>query len=93
MIKIIETNLMMRNNEIMDCQSRVVEVENWESYIEEIRSEITVSRYDTVGRCHGSSFPNGGILSGDLKVKENSLMYNVMMKSGNIHKKLAYRCL
>lgn len=92
MIKIIETNLSIRcnDNEIMDSQSRVVEVESWESYIEEIKNGITVVRSDIIGCCHGASVPNGALLS-DLKINQNSLMYDAKMKSGNIHRKLAYK--
>ena len=34
MIRVIETNLSMKDKEIMDHQSRIIEVESWDEYID-----------------------------------------------------------
>lgn len=91
MIKVIETNLSMNpNNIIIDHQSRVVQVDSWESYINEIKEERSVSRLDRYGSIHGCSFPIGCKLD-SLKYDEFHLTYNAVKNGGLWSKELAYR--
>lgn len=55
MAKVIETNLSMKDNEIVDFQSRVIEVESWNSYVNEIGNGDYVDRLSIIGSLHGSS--------------------------------------
>lgn len=55
MVKVIETNVILKNGVVTDHQSRVVEVESWESYVEEMRSCKSVYREDFYGRLNGES--------------------------------------
>ncbi|MDD4779070.1 MAG: hypothetical protein PHT02_00505 [Tissierellia bacterium] len=58
MIKVIETNLSIQvDNTIIDHQSRVIEVESWKDYIEEIKSAKTVIRNSVIGALHGATIP------------------------------------
>lgn len=55
MIKVIETNLSLHlNDEIIDHQSRVIEVESWEEFVSEIKEGRTVNRDGTM---YGTSVP------------------------------------
>lgn len=56
MAKIIETNLSIGNyGEILDHQSRVIEVDSWEDYVNEIRNGVSIERNDLYGTLHGRS--------------------------------------
>lgn len=57
-MRVIETNLSIGNyDEIIDHQSRVIEVESWESYIEEIKCAESVNRSAIMGGMYGLSVP------------------------------------
>ena len=95
MIKIIETNLSLDNNDnIVDHQSRVVEIENWNDYIEEIKKCKSVFRNSILGCFSGYT-----ISTKQLNVK--NLKYDDLHLSGDIYdsigmnktKKLAYKSL
>jgi len=58
MIKVIETNLSLDNNDnIADHQSRVIEVESWEEFINEIKECKTVIRKSIYGCLDGCTIP------------------------------------
>ena len=58
MNRIIETNLSIDDKgNIADHQSRIIQVESWESYIEEIKSGETKYRMSYLGNLHGCSLP------------------------------------
>lgn len=59
MIKVIETNITYNGygKEIKDFQSRVIEVENWKGYVEEIEQCKSVTRQSYIGTMTGESFP------------------------------------
>jgi len=60
MIKIIETNLSLDDNDndnIIDHQSRVIQVESWEDYINEIKEGISVFRKSILGCLSGCTIP------------------------------------
>lgn len=58
-VKIIETNITYDGygKEISDFQSRVIEVDNWKNYVEEIRQCKSVTRQSYLGSMYGESFP------------------------------------
>ena len=63
MVKIIETNLSLNSDdEIMDIQSRVIEVTSWDSYTQEIKNGISVDRPSCIGSLHGYSLPINSIV-------------------------------
>lgn len=92
MIKIIETNLSLNPNDgttILDHQARVIEVESWESYIEEILTGDAVYRKAAFGvNMEGHSFPNDGKIE-DYKSDEHHLSYTTRFDS-KIQKSFAY---
>ena len=58
MIQIIETNLFMdNNNNITDHQSRVIEVESWDKFIDEIKNCRCVMRSAVLGSLYGNTVP------------------------------------
>jgi len=67
MIMVIETNIYDQ-----DFQSRVIEVESWESYVEEIKNKIAIKRSSVIGHCYGISIPKECIIS-DLVVTNYKL--------------------
>lgn len=92
MIKIIETNLSINPNDgstILDHQARVIEVESWESYIEEVLTGDAVYRKGSFGiNMEGYSFPQDGIME-EFKSDEHHLSYITTSDTG-IHKSMAY---
>jgi hypothetical protein len=92
LVKVIETNLSLQvNNEIIDHQSRVIEVDNWKEYIDEIREAKTVIRKSAIGYMEGSSIPRNAEIE-DLVFDEFHLsctIYNYH-NHGIKTKKLAY---
>lgn len=90
MVRVIETNLSMNdNNVIMDHQSRVIEVESWESYINEIRETKTVIRQSILGNLHGSTVPRESNVH-NLVFDEFHLSCDIANSLGMKSKKLAY---
>lgn len=58
MIKVIETNLSMDTaDNIMDHQSRIIEVEDWDSFVNEIKEAKTILRNSCIGNLHGCTIP------------------------------------
>lgn len=57
MPKVIETNLYIEKDEIKDFQSRIIEVDSWEDFINEVREGKTVIRNSILGNLHGSTIP------------------------------------
>lgn len=88
-MKVIETNISMEDNEIKDIQSRVVEIEDWNSYVEEIKNGISVDRHDTVGCLHGKTLFNNCVIK-NLDYNNHRLFCDVINKYGIKSKKLAY---
>lgn len=92
MQKVIETNLSMNPNysdTILDHQSRVIEVESWESYIEEILTGEAVYRYALHGsQMEGCSITLNGIIE-NFKSDEHHLSYELISDLG-IDRNTAY---
>lgn len=49
MVKVNETNIVFNEIGDMDHQSRVIEVESWESFVDEIKNAETVIRQSVLG--------------------------------------------
>jgi len=94
MIKVIETNLSIDQEEnhaiIKDHQSRVIEVDSWEEYIQEIKDGESVSRKCVIGNLHGKTIPSDAIVS-NLVYDDFHLSYDIINRFGFWSKKLAYR--
>jgi hypothetical protein len=92
MRKVIETNLSLNPNDesvIIDHQARVIEVESWESYMEEILTGDAVFRKALHGNLmEGYSFPLNGIIE-DFVSDEHHLSYTTVSDRGT-GKSLAY---
>jgi len=89
MAKIIETNLSMANGQIVDHQSRVIEVESWNSYVDEINNAETVIRDSIMGCLSGSSVPRQSMIK-NLEFDEHHLSCDIYNYQGIQTKKLAY---
>ena len=57
MVKIIETNLTIDKDIIKDHQSRVIEVESWESFVDEVKNAKFIMRTSIIGCAYGNSVP------------------------------------
>lgn len=90
MKKVIETNISLDNmGQQADFQSRVIEVESWELFIEEIKSGKSVTRNCKVGSSFGTSVPRFGKIS-NLKFDENHISCDITNIFGLQTRKLAY---
>ena len=93
MIKVIETNLSIDNNDnIVDHQSRVIEVENWEDFINEIKECKTISRKSICGCLDGCTIPRESKVV-NLKYDDIHLSCDVYNYFGMKSKKLVYKGL
>ena len=93
MIKVIETNLSIDNNDnIADHQSRVIEVESWEEIINEIKECKTVSRRSICGCLDGCTIPKKSKVV-NLKYDDIHLSCDVYNYFGVKTKKLIYKGL
>ena len=91
MEKVIETNLMLKQGcDIKDHQSRVIEVESWDEYLDEIKNGKCVTRMACIGNMYGCTIPKGcNVL--DFVSDENHASCTVVLWNGTITKKLMYR--
>jgi len=93
MIKVIETNLSIDNNDnIADHQSRVIEVESWEKFINEIKEGKTVSRMSICGCLDGCTIPRESKVV-NIKYDDIHLSCDVYNYFGVKTKKLIYKGL
>lgn len=91
MIKVIETNLSIDNeNTIKDHQSRVIEVESWGGYIEEIMNEESIERKSVIGSLHGKTVPSYATVR-NLIYDDFHLSYDIYNKFDIKGKKLAFK--
>jgi hypothetical protein len=87
MVKIIETNLSIgNNNEIFDHQSRVIEVESWDDFVNEIKEGKSIDRKGTLW---GLTLPRQCRVE-NLKFDEKHLSCDVNRNNNLISRKLAY---
>ncbi|MFL1672612.1 hypothetical protein [Paenibacillus dendritiformis] len=89
MTKVIETNLSIKDGEIVDHQSRVVEVESWDSLIQEIKEGKSISRSSIIGNLHGKTLLDNSIIE-NLKYDENTISCDVYNRFGHKTRKLFY---
>lgn len=90
MVKIIETNISMNySNEIIDHQSRIIEVSSWNEYIEEIKTRKTISRKSFLGNLIGVTIPKMAIVE-NLVYDDFHLSCDVINYKGIRDKKLCY---
>ena len=94
MIKVIETNLSIyshdRDHTIKDFQSRVIEIENWDDYIEEIKNSKVVVRNSIFGNLHGTTIPHDASVY-NLTYDDLHLNCDIVNRFGIESKKLAYK--
>ena len=91
MIKVIETNLSIDGeNTFKDHQSRVIEVESWENYIEEIRTSKTVVRNSILGNLCGATILHNAKVE-NLIYDDFHLDCDIVNGLGIKSKKLAFR--
>lgn len=91
--KIIETNLSMKDGRIYDHQSRVLEVDSWDTYIQmyEEYDGFATDRFKAISDMIGNSIPKDVEIL-NLKYDEKHLSCDYKNKDGFITKKLAYKC-
>ena len=91
--KIIETNISMKDGQVYDHQSRVVEADSWDEYIEmyEEYDGSPIDRFKTISDMIGNSIPRDVEIL-NLKYDEKHLACDFKYKDGWIEKKLAYKC-
>ena len=93
MIKVIETNLSIDNNDnIVDHQSRVIEVESWEKFINEIKECKSMYRNSILGCLDGCSIPRKSEVK-NLKYDDYHLSCDIYNYVGVKSKKLVYKGL
>jgi len=91
MIKVIETNLSLDNyDNIIDHQSRVIEIENWDSFVNEIKESKTVIRNSILGCLSGCTIPKQSKVV-NLKYDDKQLSCDIYNWIGRKTKKLAYK--
>ncbi|GAA4879401.1 hypothetical protein GCM10023310_69450 [Paenibacillus vulneris] len=89
MAKVIETNLSMANGEIADFQSRIIEVESWTLYVNEIGNGDSINHPAYIGNMYGYSIlPNAKVEN--FTYDEYHLSCDVYHSDGWPTKKLAY---
>ena len=91
--KIIETNISMKDGQVYDHQSRVVEADSWDEYIEmyEEYDGSPIDRFKSISGMIGNSIPKDVEIL-NLKYDEKHLTCDFKHKDGWIEKKLAYKC-
>jgi hypothetical protein len=91
MIKVIETNLSLDyENNIHDHQSRVIEVNSWEDFVEEIKEANSIIRNSIIGSLHGTTLPRESKVE-NLSYDDRHLMCDVINRFGMKSKKLVYK--
>lgn len=94
MAKIIETNISYEAKPfstqfIHDFQSRVIEVESWDIYIDEHIDTKSITRDCIIGNLYGASIPRVATID-DLEHNENTLKCEIYDYRGLRTTRLAY---
>ena len=91
--KIVETNISMKDGQVYDHQSRVVEADSWDEYTEmyEEYDGSPIDRFKAISEMIGNSIPKDVEIL-NLKYDEKHLTCDFKHKDGWIEKKLAYKC-
>ena len=90
MVKIIETNLIMNDEDIIaDHQSRVIQAESWESFVDEIKNARFVMRQSIIGCLIGNSVPRSSTIENFIS-DEKHLSCDIFNYANMKTKKFAY---
>lgn len=90
MMLVIETNIAINvDGSVGDFQSRVIEIESWGSYIEEIKENKQIIRNAHIGTSFGCSLPRVCKVSNIIH-DEFHLSCDVELYNGMKTKKLSY---
>ena len=91
--KIIETNISMKDGQVYDHQSRVVEADSWDEYTKmyEEYDGSPIDRFKAISEMIGNSIPKDVEIL-NLKYDEKHLTCDFKHKDDWIEKKLAYKC-
>lgn len=92
-VKVIETNLSIKNGEIFDHQSRMVSVDSWEDYIKAFveYDGLAGGGFYAITNMLGNSIQKNAEIS-NLQYDEFHLSCDIKYKDGWTEKKLAYKC-
>lgn len=94
-IMIIETNLSIKDGEVFDHQSRIVEAESWEAYVDYYKQNIEPDRkhsnFKSLTRMIGDSLPRYGNIT-EFKYDNFHLSCIHTNLEGMQTMKLAYLC-
>lgn len=91
MIKVIEVNLSIDGEEkIKDHQARVIEVDGWYEFVDEIKNCKTISRNSIMGSLYGCCIPKYAKVE-NLTYDDFHLMCDVINAFGIKSKKLVYK--
>lgn len=91
--KIIETNLSMKDGQVYDHQSRLLEADNWNDYVDMFKEYdgYSVDRFRAITEMVGCSIPKNVEIM-NLTYDDKHLSCDLKHKDGWIEKKLAYKC-
>lgn len=91
-VKVIETNISMKNGDIFDHQSRVVEVNSWEDYCKtfEEYDGSAIGWFNSITSIVGNSIPKDVIIL-NLTYNDHNLTCEFKHRDGWIGKKLSYK--
>ena len=91
MSRVIETNISIDiNGDYKDFQSRVIEVESWNSLVDEIKSNKAVDRASVIGTMFGYTLPPRGCVTTEHKCDDTHLSCKVTRWDGVESIKLLY---
>ena len=90
MILVIETNLSLdKEDNIKDYQSRVIEIESWDDFINEVKEAKCIIRSAYLGGMYGNTIPRSAKVE-NLIYDDFHLTCDVYNYAGQKTKKLAY---
>lgn len=91
MVKVIETNISLGyNSTIADFQSRIIEVESWISFIDEVKNRQPVERKSYMGSIHGLTIPTRCKVVNFVELDESHFKCTIIHFDGRETLKLAY---
>lgn len=92
-LEVAETNLLMKENNIVDHQTRIVSVDSWDEYVNIFKNYdgTSVDVFNPMTHLYGHSIP-GEVAIENLTYDDHHLSCDIMRKNGCIEKKLAYLC-
>lgn len=92
-LEVVETNLLMKENNIVDHQTRIVSVGSWEEYIDIFKNYDgkSVDVFKPMTQLYGNSLPGESMIE-NLTYDDCHLSCDIVRKNGCIEKKLAYLC-